>query len=216
MPKSLPPVEAGNALPVKEYRKKFIPQLLNDYTFESPKSSSKYRISLESSSSITSADLDACYNLIVDTSEENYAHSSMGWRPKQKRKEMKLPDMRYLLVRTSTDSLPEGFASFMLTYEDGDEVVYLYEIHLQESLRGTGLGKKLMSFVEEVGQVAGMAMAMLTVFKNNADARKFYDGLDYSLDKFSPGAKILRNGVVKECDYEILSKVLLPKAQTRG
>lgn len=29
-----------------------------------------------------------------------------------------------------------GFASFMPTYEDGKKVVYVYEIHLEEELRG--------------------------------------------------------------------------------
>ena len=96
----------------------------------------------------------------------------------------------------------------MLTYEDGREVVYLYELHLGEKLRGDGLGTRLMQLVEGAGRNAGMEKAMLTVYKANEGARKFYGKLGYTVDEFSPEPKRLRSGVVKECDYEILSKVL--------
>ena len=102
----------------------------------------------------------------------------------------------------------EAFASFMLTYEDGEEVVYLYEIHLGEELRGSGLGRYLMDLVENVGRKAGMGKCMLTVFMSNEAARKFYERLGYDVDEFSPGPRRLRNGVVKEADYVILSKKL--------
>ena len=47
---------------------------------------------------------------------------------------MKLLDLKYLLVKR--DGKVEGFVSFMPTYEDGYPVIYCYEIHLGEELRG--------------------------------------------------------------------------------
>lgn len=48
---------------------------------------------------------------------------------------MKLLDLKYLLVKRD-DGKVEGFVSFMPTYEDGYLVIYCYEIHLGEELRG--------------------------------------------------------------------------------
>ena len=101
-----------------------------------------------------------------------------------------------------------GFMSFMLTYEDGFEVVYCYEVHLAEALRGKGLGKQLMRILEGVGEQAGVQKVMLTVLCANEGAREFYERLGYEEDEYSPGPRVLRGGVVKEADYQILSKPL--------
>ena len=49
---------------------------------------------------------------------------------------------------------------------------------------------------------------MLTVFKANGAARRFYRGLGWEVDGFSPVAKGLRGGRGREVDYEIWSKAL--------
>lgn len=102
----------------------------------------------------------------------------------------------------------EGFCSFMLTYEDGCEVVYCYEVHLAPQARGLGIGKLLMGLVEGVGREVGVEKAMLTVFVENQGARRFYEGLGYEVDDYSPPARRLRGGVVKKPTYVILSKRL--------
>ena len=102
----------------------------------------------------------------------------------------------------------EGFMSFMLTWEDGVEVIYCYEIHLAERVRGMGLGRRLMGRLEDVGRKAEVGKAMLTVFRKNEAAVRFYERLGYEEDEFSPRPKKLRNGVVKELDYLIMSKSL--------
>lgn len=139
---------------------------------------------------------------------------------------MRLADLRYLLLGreellgehiTEEEEeeerglgVPiEGFLSFMLTWEDGIEVIYCYEIHLEERVRGSGVGKRLMGLVEEMGRKARVEKAMLTVFKRNEKAVRFYERLGYAVDECSPGPKKLRGGVVKEVDYLILSKSLV-------
>ena len=121
---------------------------------------------------------------------------------------MRLPDLRFFLVKRTPDSPPEGFLSFMLTYEDGKEVIYVYEVHFAEALRKRGLGRLLMGLVEEVGRKVGVEKAMLTVFVANRGARSFYERLGYDVDEFSPEERKLRGGIVIVPDYVILSKSL--------
>lgn len=188
-------------------------------------------VDVYSAATISDSDLDACLDLIEFTSGQDYAASGIGWSRSKKRKEMQLPDMKYLIVRGAERSLEEqqqqqvkadepgvpaslensgivGFLSFMVTYEDGKEVVYCYEIHLSPMARGKGLGALLMNQMEDIGRLVGLEKAMLTVFKSNTTARRFYEKGGYEIDEYSPQPRKLRNGTIKEFDYLILSKRL--------
>ena len=169
--------------------------------------------------------IDACFALIQNSSAAAYKSSEMKWSPSNKRKEMVLPDMRYLIIseensastpctdecsrdaETTTRPVVLGFISFMITYEDGYEVLYVYEVHLSENLRGQGVGTVLMDIVEEIGRSAGVEKCMLTVFRSNRGAVRWYERRGYILDDFSPGPRTLRNGMLKQPTYLILSKV---------
>jgi ribosomal protein S18 acetylase RimI-like enzyme len=205
------------------------------------------RVDVYSAATISAADLEACLDLVEQTSSEAYIASSVGWSRTKKRKEMILPDMKYLILRdTANDSDSSGqvpgykqsdvaynnapsssnendesasssgtgspnvlgFLSFMVTYEDGKEVVYCYEIHLTPTARGRGVGKLLMGQMEGIGHAVGLEKSMLTVFKSNEPARRFYERLGYEVDEYSPRPRKLRNGTIKDVDYLILSKKL--------
>lgn len=157
-------------------------------------------------SDISPGYLEECSRLIETTSGEDYNNSEIKWSPSKKRREMKLPDMKYILV-TEQDHVV-GFVSFMVTYEDGNEVVYIYEIHFSPDWRAKGLGRKLMDVVEVIGRNVGVTKVMLTVFKANIRAVQWYIKLGYAEDEFSPRARKLRNGTIKEPTYIILSKPL--------
>ncbi|KAH0286807.1 hypothetical protein KCU62_g6422, partial [Aureobasidium sp. EXF-3399] len=164
------------------------------------------------------------FELIKHTSYEDYNASSQGWDDENKLGEMKDEDMRYLIVRLKDshqpnlekqwskdqklDSLITGFLSFMITQEEEENVVYIYEIHISEHFRDCGLGRHLFSMVEHIGDVTEMDKAMLTVFKRNTYARRWYDSRGYSVDEISPRPRKLRGGRSIEPDYEILSKRL--------
>ncbi|KOS42212.1 hypothetical protein ACN38_g6889 [Penicillium nordicum] len=206
-------------------------------------------VDVYSAATISTADLEACLDLIEQTSSEAYSASPTGWSRTKKRKEMKLPDMKYLILRDtlnnssdysgqvpgekqsdindnnpsssppkeSDEPIPSsgtgspnvlGFLSFMVTYEDGKEVLYCYEIHLSLAARGRGVGRLLMGQMEGIGRAVGLEKTMLTVFKSNEIARRFYDRLGYEVDEYSPRPRMLRNGTIKDVDYFILSKVL--------
>jgi hypothetical protein len=99
-----------------------------------PVSDKEYNITLQKSASLSADELDACFRLIELTSRGDYQKSKGGWKPNAKRKEMRLLDLKYLIVRDK-DQI-EGFCSFMPTTEDDYCVVYCYEIHLSPSLQG--------------------------------------------------------------------------------
>lgn len=208
-------VESANALSLRDVYDRFIPSELKKegsepFTFKLPDSlTSTHTLYLETAETISKPNLTACFNLIDLTSSADYAASSMAWRPSRKRREMRLPDLRYLLVKSKAE-IPaiEAFLSFMLTYEDGHVVVYCYEVHMVPSLQGKGLGRYLVGIMEQVGAKAGLEKAMLTVFVSNKGALGFYEKLGYTEDEYSPEPRKLRNGTVKMPDYVILSKAL--------
>jgi ribosomal protein S18 acetylase RimI-like enzyme len=176
----------------------------------------EYTIDNYTAATIPAADLDTCFNLIELTSAAAYKSSSAGWSPKEKREEMKLPDMKYMILRRAVSDGGEsegpgdfaGFLEYMVTYEDGYEVLYCYEIHLMPESQGQGLGEELMARFERVGARIGLEKAMLTVFKSNRRAMTFYQRVGYTEDESSPRPRKLRNGTVKEADYMIMSKSL--------
>ncbi|KAL8906734.1 MAG: hypothetical protein Q9207_001860 [Kuettlingeria erythrocarpa] len=203
----MPRIEDANHLTLEAYKAKFFPAPLDPIT----SNGISYHLKLESSSTLPDHDLDECLSLIANSSANDYASSSIGWSPQKKRKEMKLPDLRYILL-IRPDSPPaanfriQGFLSFMLTYEDGYEVLYCYELHLAPALQRRGIGKQLIGVMEQVGINAGVEKSMLTVFVKNQAASKFYEKLGYSTDDYSPEPRKLRNGTVKMPTYTILSK----------
>ncbi|KAK9850927.1 hypothetical protein MYU51_011597 [Penicillium brevicompactum] len=203
---ALPLVERTNALSIEEFKSQYAPS-------DEKSNSEDTAVDIYSAATISTSDLEACLDLVEQTSGEAYSASSSGWSRPKKRKEMKLPDMKYLIVRGTSADEPSGrevsgFLSFMVTYEDGKEVVYCYEIHLSPRARGRGIGKMLMERMEGVGRAVGLEKSMLTVFKSNAVATRFYERLGYGVDEYSPGPRRLRNGTVKDPDYLILSKGL--------
>ena len=220
-------VESTNALPSKDFFERHCPSEILDKIvtgyFVPGKRQMKYeclaaadvaRSFLEGNNALHKKNyLDECSRLVTETSALDYQQSETGWSINKKRKEMKLPDLRYVLlfehVFASDNSVTSrliGFVSFMITYEDSREVIYVYEIHFVPEWQGKGLGQKLMTVVEDIGDSIGVEKAMLTVFKSNARAMAWYEKLGYVEDEFSPEARELRNGTVKDPTYVILSK----------
>ncbi|KAH8703296.1 acyl-CoA N-acyltransferase [Talaromyces proteolyticus] len=226
-------VERTNALSLQDFIANFIDPValqIRTTTALAKDSTTEYQAQIHTANTIPEPDFEGCFALIEQTSSADYSASSIGWSPSKKRKEMRLPDMRYMVLRSTEDwgeasaghSQTEtreegvrqrtppvaGFLSFMTTYEDGKEVLYCYEVHVNPALQGQGLGAQVMRLFEEIGSRIGLEKTMLTVFTANAAAVRFYERLGYAVDEYSPGPRKLRNGTVKEPDYLILSKAL--------
>ncbi|OCT46075.1 putative N-acetyltransferase [Cladophialophora carrionii] len=197
-------VETVNALSCQEFFRKYDPHEARLKLLTSdPKLDS---VGVDDAASLSESWREICLRLIEHTSAHDYENSDFGWSVSKKRKEMKLPDMKYITL--FGQSTLAGFMSFMVTYEDGCEVLYIYEIHFFPQWQGKGLGKQLMDLAEQIARNIGLAKVMLTVFRANKRAVGWYTKLGYQEDDFSPGPRKLRNGTVKEPSYIILSKQL--------
>ncbi|KAL5611583.1 hypothetical protein BROUX41_000832 [Berkeleyomyces rouxiae] len=249
-----------------------------------PKTHETYAMRFAGASELTEEDLLECRNLVEATSRQDYADSEMGWDPEAKLAEMKLPELRYIMLLGPDAALPQpatltpppsssrsirslrsrgtsrsasplpattlltpppgalglsefekpscgnpvagtgvntlapqqqqplvrpglhGFISFMPTIEDGYSVMYCYEIHLVQALRGSGLGAQLISLLKDVARgIAGVEKVMLTCFTSNHKAREFYSGVGFMVDDFSPQPRKMRSGKILWPEYLILS-----------
>jgi GNAT superfamily N-acetyltransferase len=77
------------------------------------------------------------------------------------------------------------------------EVIWVYELFVEEPHRGRGFGRRLMELLEERARSTGIGRIGLNVFGDNTTARTLYESLGYQesarqmhkdLDRASPGA----------------------------
>ncbi|TKA32435.1 hypothetical protein B0A50_01542 [Salinomyces thailandicus] len=198
-------IKTVNALSKDEFFKHFGPGRPSMWEFDSAEAISKHYLNL-------------CFDLIEETSREDYENSSLGWHPRRKLKEMKQQGMRYLLIeKDDVDQPLYGFLSFLPTHDSTPSVpvLYIYEIHLHENARGEGNGKVLMKMAMDIAKGLGVEKVMLTCFLSNEIALAFYRSLGYETDTCSPQEKRTRKKLVKP-DYVILSKRVRDSSQKTG
>jgi len=210
-------VDGANQLPIESFLSRYVDRQWLSY--QRGNSPSDFQIEVKTSAGLTMEEFNACYNLINTTSRKDYENSSMGWKSNAKKREMREDDMRYLLVRQRTSlSLSadpqigdvEGFLSFMLTHDSRPlvAVLYVYEIHLAQPLRGLGLGLHLMKAAEDIAYRVEVKKTMLTCFVGNEKALSFYESQGYVRDVTSPEDRKTRNAIVR-ADHIIMAKDLL-------
>jgi GNAT superfamily N-acetyltransferase len=96
-----------------------------------------------------------------------------------------------------------GFALFRFVQEETVPVVYLYEIQLDEEVRGQGLGGHLMRAVQRVGRESGQHGLMLTVHLRNKGAVRFYENLSgFEVSPTSP-SQCAPPHIAADCGYEV-------------
>ncbi|KAJ3416053.1 hypothetical protein HDV05_003412 [Chytridiales sp. JEL 0842] len=128
------------------------------------------------------------------------------------------PPPTFAKDETGKITQPVGFIYFQFLMEESydnhpdepdDEapVVYCLELQLTPPTRSHGLGTHLMHLLETLGSHFGMRKSMLTVFKSNVGAMKFYKKLGYDLDGISPG-RAMNELKASRYSYEILFKEL--------
>ena len=100
-----------------------------------------------------------------------------------------------------------AFLCFRFELDGPLEVLYVYELQLEERAQRRGLGRHLMMCAELAARKLGMQAVALTVFKANAAALAFYTKMKYVVDADSPSAC-----GVPDAEHEILSKVVNKEA----
>ena len=214
-------VEGINALSIVEFKTRFVQEDMLKYQTDRKDSVGAFELSLVAADWLTPSEYNASFNLIEETSRPDYESSTFGWHPRRKRKEMLEPEMKYLLVRSKAaeptvertsksgdvDTSVLGFLSFMVDHDSSPSVpvLYIYEIHLAQSLRGLGLGNHLIQVTERLASNMGLDMVMLTCFLCNKKAHNFYTDRGFGKDACSPVDRKTRNKIVA-VDYVIMSK----------
>lgn len=150
-----------------------------------------------------------------------------GWNNREKRRELAHADARFLVAhvrenltvaeerekdgrdgrdgRDDRDDESSALAFAHVRFEvEADEkpVVYAYELQcdgLKDAMR-KGYGRFLMRAAEAAGATAGCTRSVLTVLKENAGARAFYEAMGYETDPETP--------TEASCVYVILRKEL--------
>ncbi|KAH8682758.1 acyl-CoA N-acyltransferase [Xylariales sp. PMI_506] len=200
------PIEEANSKSDEQFVQQNLQPSINWATWVHPRSQQQYSLSLVRAGNMNAKDLAMCFGLIEETSKEHYESSSRGWKPRGKMTEMKSNELRYILVKDYDGNIC-GFTSLMPTFEEGQPVIYCYEIHLKAEVQGTGLGKHLMGFQESVAaHTPDVNKVMLTCFLKNENALAFYRKLGFEKDSISPEPRKLRFGKEFIPDYIIMSK----------
>ncbi|KAA1468231.1 acyl-CoA N-acyltransferase, partial [Dentipellis sp. KUC8613] len=172
---------------------------------------------------LSDADRDHVWRIFEENMHTFYQGSSLGWSPKDKKAELFHQQSRFILVRdglhpsddSDTGSGILAYTMFRFDEEDGDCVVYCYELQVAKTARRTGLGKVLMQCLHDIGRAWNMQKIMLTVFKINEPATAFYKSVGFEMDPFSPGyegsesEESSSDASDEECDYVILSKKII-------
>ncbi|XP_048536098.1 N-alpha-acetyltransferase 40-like [Triticum urartu] len=155
---------------------------------------------------------------------------------KIKRREMVAPEARYILICQYADSdiakcfMKQdsgvecahvtcrggrllGFVHYRFVVEEDVPVLYVYELQLESSVQGKGLGKFLMQLIELIACKSQMEAVMLTVQKSNTDAMAFYNNLGYVISSTSPSRVDPLIGIHRS--YEILCKAFESEAKCK-
>merc|ERR1712079_697074 len=160
-------------------------------------------ISAERVTDLDQTTKDWLLDLITRNMKALYEESDWGWKTENKKEEMFDNRAWYLLARDmDNEGKLLGFAHFRFDMDYDDEVLYVYEIQLEDCVKRKGLGKFMMQVLEIMAFKADMRKIMLTCFKHNPAAQKFFKGaLKYEIDETCP-----TDDVYEQHDYEIVSK----------
>ncbi|KAJ7070965.1 acyl-CoA N-acyltransferase [Mycena amicta] len=140
---------------------------------------------------------DSIWSIFEANMRTMYTASSFGWNPPEKRAELFDPLSRFILVY-SGDTLV-AFVAFRFEFEEGDNVLYCYDLQISEASRRQGLGRVLIKHLAQIGKDLKLQKIMLTVLKANRAALRFYEDVGFKVDSGSPDDE-------DEEDYQILYK----------
>lgn len=131
-----------------------------------------------------------------------YEKSFMDWNEDAKRNEIQEGLQRFLIA--SHESLGErlAFLSYRWDVEEGEAIMYVYEVYVEDVARKKSVAFALMRYAEELCRKVHVHRIILTVFSENRPAMALYrNKLSYIVDPDSPS----RHGYTG-VGYEILSK----------
>ncbi|KAL7729334.1 hypothetical protein ACLKA6_008909 [Drosophila palustris] len=165
------------------------------------KTSEEFKLYCRAKSDMDAKTLKWTFKLAEQNVGPYYKQLKMGWKPKIKQAELNKNWARFL-VALNQQNQPVAYTMFRFDMDDGDCVLYCYEIQISPEYQRKGLGKFMMETLESCARFWQLEKIMLTVLNNNESSLKFFKTLGYVTDETSPD-------VLQEADYQILSKTML-------
>ncbi|KXN89962.1 N-alpha-acetyltransferase 40 [Leucoagaricus sp. SymC.cos] len=168
----------------------------------------------------------AIWGLFEGNMRDLYSGSSFGWNPADKKKEIFHMLSRFLLVYDPDKKANLiAFCMFRFENEEGEDVVYCYDIQISSQYHRIGVGRRLIHVLCVIGKVFGMEKVLLTVLKGihalpyvtvylceppaNAKAMVFYRACGFQVDPNSPSKFLTEDSPERDkFDYEIMSREL--------
>ena len=108
-------------------------------------------------------------------------------------------DARLLVINDRDTMEFLGFALIRIHREDDAAVLYIHELHIVESFKGCGIGRRVFALLERVACYWSLDWVMLTCYKNNTNAYEFYKKMGCIVDETGPSFE-------ENESYVILSK----------
>lgn len=140
----------------------------------------------------------------------NYYENSNGWDDNIKRHELFEDRARYLIAYV--DEKPIAYVHYRFEFDQGELIVYVYELHVEEAHRNKGLGKFMVQAIEMIALKRGMELVMLTLFKEDEGAVRLFRRMNYQLHNSSP--EMIDPEEAIDCFYSVYWKPLIkPKTQ---
>lgn len=153
------------------------------------------------------------FDLTKSNMETMYEASSWGWSDKKKKEEMSEESAWYLIAKDENEK-GVGLSHFRFDLDNDVEVLYCYEIQIENEHRNKGLGKFFIQILQLLAHRYKMQKVMVTVFKDNEKALDFFlKRLKFETDETSP--RIYDPLHPEDYSYEILSKLVAKKTSNR-
>ena len=181
-----------------------------------PKLKMPHRVDFEYMRTLPSKDLlmKWAFNLTKANMTQFYnACPGWSWSDRRKKAELRHGKARFLVAIAAEQSAmvgghirhPIGFIHMRYEIERDKPVLYIYEFQVEPDYQGLGLGQSMLTWVEALARHLNLRSLMLTVFKANVAAFRFYQKAGFTLDQDSPGLV----DVEGSHGYEILSKAVV-------
>jgi len=124
-----------------------------------------------------------------------------GWKEKEKQTEMR-EDLAWYLIARTKEGTAVAFSHFRFDMDYDDEVLYCYELQVEQAFKRKGLGRFMMKVLEMLTIKADMLKLMVTIFKKDKPMVGFFRGaLKFEMDETS-----FVDTVHEQFEYEILCR----------
>lgn len=153
------------------------------------------------SSRLPKEQLEWMFTLSNDNMGSFYELSGYQYNPVDKRRELRTPTSRYIIVKNSS-SMAIGYCHYQFDVYNGFAVLYCYEIQVDKEYQSKGIGTALLSILQLLAKRALMDKIVVKVFGSNDGSLSFFYKLGFSSDGPCSDPE-------QDQDFLILSKSLL-------